>query len=295
MAAESAWLGAPSFWMPRHFTVSAWVEHAPFAYWITSVTRPRSLVELGTHFGFSYFTFCEAIVRLGLETSAFALDTWQGDDHAGLYGEEVYQSVSRINESEYGQFSRLLRGYFDDSLDKIPDGSIDLIHFDGRHGLEDIRHDFASWLPKISTRGVALFHDIAEHQAGFGVWQFWDEVELQYPAFAFEHAHGLGVLGVGKDLAPEMANFFTAAKEQPGRVRARYESLGAVVSRQATIDERATHVEELAAALADSRGELNRKEAAILDLERQLDEMRTSTSWKVTRPVRAMGSIIRRP
>ena len=31
----------------------------------------------------------------------FALDSWEGDDHAGHYGEEVYRYVQRIATSDY--------------------------------------------------------------------------------------------------------------------------------------------------------------------------------------------------
>jgi len=261
--------------------------------------RPRSVVELGTHYGFSYFVFCEAVVRLGLETTAHALDTWQGDDQAGMYGEEVYDFVSTVNERDYSGFSRLLRGYFDDSLSEIPDGSVDLLHIDGRHGLEDVTHDFNSWLPKLSPRGVVLFHDIAEHQPGFGVWQFWETVSRRYPSFAFTHSHGLGVLGVGSDLPERLLGFFAAGAQFGDEIRASYEDLGANVEELASIHQRAAAEVALRAELAAARDELVRvneerareRDAAAADLEgarQQLAAVHASTSWKVTRPLRAL-------
>ena len=158
---------------------------------------------LGYHISF----FCEAALRLGLDTRAYALDTWQGNDQAGIYGEEVFDSVTAINQSDYSSFSTLLREYFDDSLAAIPDGSIDLLHIDRRHGFDDVTHDFEAWLPKLSHRDVVILHDIVEHQEGFGVWRFWETVKTRYPSFAFEHSHGLGVLGVGPDLPRTMQAF----------------------------------------------------------------------------------------
>ena len=83
------WMSDTSYWMPRHVVESAWLEHAPFAFWLVDAIAPRSIVELGTHNGFSYFTFCEAIKRLRLPARAFALDSWEGDDQAGFYGQDV--------------------------------------------------------------------------------------------------------------------------------------------------------------------------------------------------------------
>src|ERR1700745_472086 len=67
--------------------VSAWYGHVPFAHWIVAATKPRMLVELGTHYGVSYSAFCEAVLRNGLHTRCYAVDTWLGDDQAGYYGE----------------------------------------------------------------------------------------------------------------------------------------------------------------------------------------------------------------
>lgn len=308
---SAAWLGASSYWKPTHLTISAWLGHAPFGFWLVDAVRPRSIVELGTHFGFSYFVFCEAAVRLGLDTRAYALDTWQGDDQAGLYGEEVFDSVATTNEAEYADFSTLLRGYFDDSLSAIGDGTVDLLHIDGRHGLQDITHDFEAWLPKMSDRGVVILHDIAEHQEGFGVWEFWETVKKQYPSFAFTHSHGLGVLGVGSDLPVTMRAFFAAGAESPERVRAVYERLGSEVDELAALHDRARQADELAGQivakdqshhqienelsqvrkdLTDIRGRVEAAEALSIGLRRQILDLRSSTSWRVTRPLRAIGA-----
>src|SRR3974377_1788782 len=81
----------PPFWRPSRTGVSsAWYGHIPFAHWIVRIAKPRTLVELGTQNGVSYSAFCEAVVRNGFDTRCYAVDTWKGDDQAGLYGEEVY-------------------------------------------------------------------------------------------------------------------------------------------------------------------------------------------------------------
>jgi hypothetical protein len=293
------WISDTSYWMPRHVVESAWLEHAPFAFWLVDAIRPNSIVELGTHNGFSYFVFCEAIRRLGLPTKTFALDSWEGDDQAGFYGPDVYDNVVAINSTEYVEFSTLLRGYFDDSLDSIPDSSVDLLHIDGRHGYDDVRHDFEAWLPKLTERGVVIFHDIAEHQEGFGVWELWAEISQQYPSFAFDHEHGLGVLAVGPDVPPKLRELLEAASDHAPEIMDFYATTGADVSRQYSLLLKSEEVERLEGELGAARQALDaqsrliaQREEQLRALHVQLTELRNSTSWKVTRPLRAASDLI---
>ena len=174
-------------------------KHAPFSFWLIGSHRPNVVVELGAHRGFSYCCFCQAISRLNLSSRAFAVDTWGGDEHAGFYGESIYLELSAYNE-RYSAFSRLIRSTFDEALPHFEDSSIDLLHIDGRHFYDDVKHEFESWLPKLSRRGVVLFqYDTNVRERGFGVFKLWTEIRDRYPSFEFIHGHGLGVAGIGKD------------------------------------------------------------------------------------------------
>jgi hypothetical protein len=145
--------------------------------------------------------FCQANAKITDPARCFAVDTWQGDEHAGKYDDSVFHNVKKLNQ-RYEQFSTLLRCRFDEALNKFEDGTVDLLHIDGLHTYEAVSQDFYSWLPKISDRGVVLFHDTEVRDRDFGVWRLWEELIKQYPSFSFEHGFGLGVLVVGRH-APE--------------------------------------------------------------------------------------------
>jgi hypothetical protein len=180
---------------PRHLSVvSNWHGHMSFAYDLMSELKPNLMVELGTHFGDSYFAFCQARRELNLETTCYAVDTWKGDEQAGEYGEHIYQKVCQINEDCYPGFSHLVRSTFTEALPLFDDESIDLLHIDGFHSYEAVEKDFSEWLPKVCPGGIILLHDADERQPGFGVWKLWEEIKDEYPHFLFKHNHGLGVL-----------------------------------------------------------------------------------------------------
>jgi|GEM_PF-2190910 len=42
---------------------SAWIQHIPFAYFLVEMLKPKLFVELGTHYGNSYFASCQAIFQ----------------------------------------------------------------------------------------------------------------------------------------------------------------------------------------------------------------------------------------
>lgn len=232
-------LSAASFWPVKEISVSAWVEHAPFVFWLMDTMRPASVVELGTHTGYSFFAMCQAAKALGLDTELYAVDTWEGDVHAGAYEDSVYDAVKAVADRDYPEHAHLVRATFDDARTQFPDHSVDLVHVDGRHFYEDARHDVDTYLSALSDKGVMILHDIVVHERDFGVHQVWEELKAQYDTFAFEHCNGLGVVAVG----PEAAAKVRALTQLPeggqvaSLVRAAYARLGAAVPTPWLIDD----------------------------------------------------------
>jgi hypothetical protein len=198
--------------------------------WIVGALNPRIIVELGVHSGNSYCALVQAVQSLSLPTRCFGIDHWRGDEQAGTYGEEVYADLKAYHDPRYGAFSTLVRSSFRDALPHFSDGSIDLLHIDGLHTYEAVHEDFTSWLPKMSARGVVLFHDINVHEADFGVWHLWQEVAARYPTFEFVHSSGLGLVYVGREpLSRPLQELLGAASDAKPRIRAYFARLGTSV------------------------------------------------------------------
>ena len=193
---------------------STWIQHVPFAYFLIQILKPSSFAELGVYLGVSYFSFCQMIKSLNLNTKCYGIDTWQGDQHAGFYDDSLYDKLLLYQkENGYESFSTLLKMNFDAALNQITDKSLDLLHIDGLHTYEAVKHDFETWLPKMSDKGVIIFHDTMVRERDFGVWKLWDEISTRYPSYNFAHGYGLGIIAVGNNVNQEFIGFLEEANK----------------------------------------------------------------------------------
>ena len=255
------------FSSPRRLSpYSGWHQHIPFGMFLVGLLKPKTLVELGTFSGDSYCAFCQAVQELELSTRCYAIDTWEGDPDTGYYGPEVFESLKEHHDSLYGSFSRLIKSTFDEALKGFSDGTIDLLHIDGYHVYNVARHDFESWLPKMSDRGIVLLHDVNVREGDFGVWKLWEEISRDYPYFEFVHGHGLGVLAVGRK-QPEPFHAFLEATSQDGLlIRNFFFQLGLRLSLKGE------HLAQLSAEREEFRRESQRLEDTIRTQEREVRE-----------------------
>jgi len=299
-ALATPWVSATSYWIPNHIVDSAWLEHAAFSAWLMSELRPASVVELGTHHGFSYFAFCDFAQRLRLPTRLTAIDTWEGDEHAGFYGEDVFTAVTALNQ-QYEAQSTLVRSRFDEARGDVADGSVDLLHIDGRHRYEDVVEDFELYLPSMSNRGVVMLHDIAEHRDDFGVYRFWEEIKQRFPTFEFFHEHGLGVVLVGAETAPALLTLTEANDVTKNAVRSAYARIGRrtrdvrhLVVRAAYAAELELHVAEDLRLIEKLKTEAFWVAENVANLTAQQTAYESSKSWRLTAPLRRVTNLFRR-
>jgi GT2 family glycosyltransferase len=204
---------------------SAWNGHKALVFMLLSYLRPNVFVELGSHNGDSFFTFCHAAKLLSdidetyNDYFFYPVDSWEGEEHAGIYESDVYRDFIKYNNENFSVFSRPLKKFFHNAAEDFTPHTVDLLHIDGLHTYDAVKSDFETWLPKMSSRGVVLFHDISETKEGFGVYRYWDELKDRYPSFGFLHSHGLGVLAVGNEVPSRFLNFLNDANNSSSEVR----------------------------------------------------------------------------
>lgn len=290
---ETLFLNFAPLQLPQLVTYSTWVTHVPFAFWLVEALKPKLLVELGTYAGVSFSAFCQQVARSGLSTMCYAVDTWQGDPQARYDGEVVYPKIARFTHEHYSSFAHLIRSTFDGALPLFRDGSIDLLHIDGFHSYEAIMHDFENWLPKMSTQGVILLHDINARMEGYGGLQAWDDISSRFPSFAFEHGYGLGVVLTGSETPPPLRLLMECEKNADctDKIRRYFMQLGAL---QQAIQERTLDVHDARCALDEAHHTADERHR---ELEQRLEESQKradflvrqysgSRSWRLTKPLR---------
>ncbi len=217
------------FSSPRRFTeVVSWHGLIPAAFALIALHRPRVFVELGTHKGDSYCTFCQAVEELNLATRCYAVDSWKGDQHAGFYSTDIYDELRLYHDPLYGHFSTLLPMTFDNALSQFSDGEIDLLHIDGMHTYDAVKHDFDHWLPKMGSRGIILLHDTTPREDGFGVYRLWEELSSgSYPTRLFTFSNGLGIVVVGEEaLDGPLGSWFAGGKGEWPQIHNLFAALG---------------------------------------------------------------------
>ena len=278
------------FLSPDRMAHSTWTEHVPFAMFLVELLKPKKIVELGTNYGVSYCAFCQAVKHLQLETKCYAVDTWEGDPHTGFYGDDVLKDLQAHHNPRYSTFSTLLQTTFDEAVQQFKDKSIDLLHIDGFHTYEAVKHDFENWLPKMSDQGVVLFHDTNIKQNNFGVWKLGEELREKYTYFEFFHGCGLGIAVIGDTPPTDLLDFLNTTEVRQENIRAAFHRLGIAVD----LTYKLSHAEDV---LANTEIVLNETRATlalvsaelekICDISTQKDEelhnIKNSTAWRLNK------------
>jgi glycosyltransferase involved in cell wall biosynthesis len=186
---------------------------------------------------------------------------------------------------------------FDQAVDYFSDGSIDLLHIDGLHTYQAVKHDFETWLPKLSSRAVVLFHDINVQERNFGVWKLWEELRERYPNhLEFTHSHGLGVMQLDSVPDGDKISWLQQNSRERKKLQDYFSVLGehhreflclnnTISALHQTVAERDTQIAE-----RDAR--IGLLEQTVSGQGARIDALLASTSWRVTQPLRWIGNRI---
>ena len=260
-----------------------WEGHRDFAYDLLHFVRPARLVELGSQYGCSLFTFCQAVRDFKLNTEINAVDMWSGDIGAEITGEEVYALVQKTAATYYPEVNlHLFQMRFDQALPDFADESIDILHIDGGHTFEDVERDFTTWLPKLKENGIVLFHDVYS-PIDQGSCDHWEKTKKEYDCyFEFTHSCGLGVLfpkGRYWYDKLEAAGFFKYYKDlyfyrsKYKYTQARFDELkGLYEERYQAIERQSKMIDERDARIAADEKLVAEKDAAIANQSKMIDE-----------------------
>ena len=260
-----------------------WEGHRDFAYDLLHFVRPARLVELGSQYGCSLFTFCQAVRDFKLNTEINAVDMWSGDIGAEITGEEVYALVQKTAATYYPEVKlHLFQMRFDQALSDFADESIDILHIDGGHTFEDVERDFTTWLPKLKENGIVLFHDVYS-PIDQGSCDHWEKTKKEYDCyFDFTHSCGLGVLfpkGRYWYDKLEAAGFFKYYKDlyfyrsKYKYTQARFDELkGLYEERYQAIEQQSKMIDERDARIAADEKLVAEKDAAIEQQSKMIDE-----------------------
>ena len=250
---------------------NAWVGHLPFAAWVMQKVSPQIFVELGTHSGNSYFSFCQSVVETGISSKCYAVDTWEGDEHAGQYSDEIFTKVSAYHQEHYSSFSRLLRTTFDDAATYFADESIELLHIDGLHTYEAVRHDFETWLPKLASGAVVIFHDTNVRELNFGVWKLWGELQARYPNnLEFMHSNGLGVLQLGNATDEKKLLWLEPSSPEKQILINYFAALGSRQSERYVLNDLKAQISSLEPSVAESDRQVSSLNQAVAERDGQV-------------------------
>ena len=260
-----------------------WEGHRDFAYDLLQFVRPERLVELGSQYGCSLFTFCQAVRDFKLDTEINAVDMWSGDIGAEITGEEVYALVRKTAATYYPEVNlHLFQMCFDDARPNFADNSIDILHIDGGHTFEDVEHDFTTWLPKLKENGIVLFHDVYS-PIDQGSCDHWEKTKKEYDCyFDFTHSCGLGILfpkGRYWYDRLEEAGFFKYYKDlyfyrsKYKYTQARFDELkGLYEERYRAIEQQSKMIDERDARIAADERLVAEKDAAIASQTKLIEE-----------------------
>lgn len=179
---------------PNHLSdIKSWHGHVFFACDLIFNVKPSVIVELGVHKGDSLLTMSQICSDFLFDTELYGVDHWEGDPQSGFYQSNVYEDILKTSKKYFNNLN-LIRGNFNEVVNRFSDESIDILHIDGFHSYKEVKNDFDTWFPKVKKTGVIMLHDICSKSEDFGVNELWKDLKKRFNYAEFYLSQGLGVI-----------------------------------------------------------------------------------------------------
>lgn len=208
--------------------VMNWWDNIPLAGTLMQITQPRIFVELGVCCGDSYMAFNQAARIVSPQTKLFGIDIWEPSEEFPTLRPDHHRLASFFTaHAKFEAQSKLIQKRFDDAIEDFATGSIDLLHIDGDH--REAEHDLDTWLPKLSSRAIVMFHDIILVGEKSSMTAVWPRIRARFPHFEFYHGTGLGLIATGPSVPYPLASIFSETSQGSEKLRAFYALLGDLI------------------------------------------------------------------
>ncbi len=149
---------------------------------LVAKNRPRKIIEIGTHFGGTFFLFS----RFGSPDAlliSIDLPTWNLKGGYGHLRSFFYRSFRSKHQKMIfiGQDSHH-PSTLKQVKNHLKNEEIDLLFIDGDHSYEGVKKDFEIYSPLVKNNGIIAFHDIVVHDQSENceVNKFWNEIKEQF-------------------------------------------------------------------------------------------------------------------
>jgi len=149
---------------------------------VVAARQPRTIVEIGTSKGGTFYTWCQVAAPDALLVSI--------DLPGGRYGEGYEESdIPRLRSfAQAGQEVRFVRAdsHLESTrsqLEEILAGhEVDFLMIDGDHTYDGVRRDFEMYAPLVRDGGLVAFHDVLPHPDFWdcAVDRFWQRIRTRY-------------------------------------------------------------------------------------------------------------------
>lgn len=191
------------FWRPKYLAESDYLEHIPFYFWLIEAQESRLILEPDLQSASSYFSMCQAMDKLNLDSRCIATIGDSCNDK---------ELIDDYNYENYREFSFLLSETLQDVIYDIDDHSIDTLVL--RHDSELVRDKslMDRWLKKLSDQAIVLIQGSKKKQ----IKPLCRRLKEDYPTFEFEHGNGLLVVCYGNNQSSKILSLVSHKPNESG-------------------------------------------------------------------------------